>query len=244
MVILEQGSLSAYQMEHELTDLVDEDGEWRVKKLNNTDFSMFFPSKESLRMAILGGGLTLISSKLHVIVTTSSEDPAAVEHLSEVWVKLYDVPPPTGRLAPVRLPPHIMIFVKSQGFKVRVLADQGHVGEMFDPPPPPRKAHKDKDDIIEESEEEGWDGRRGNHARKSKVAMNGGTSSTSEPKRISVLLTSSDGPSPSGPKIPATTLSQYGTNLSEGGAIFHVLAKIITQATGPHVPSRETTDSG
>jgi hypothetical protein len=98
MVILEQGSLSAYQMEDKLTDLVEEDEEWRVEKLNDTDFSMFFPSKESLRVAILGGGLTLLSSKLHVIVTTSSEDPAAVEHLSEVWVKLYDVPPPTGRL--------------------------------------------------------------------------------------------------------------------------------------------------
>jgi hypothetical protein len=45
-------------------------------------------------MAILGGGLTLPSSKLHVIVTTNSGDPAVAEQLVEVWVKLFDIPPP------------------------------------------------------------------------------------------------------------------------------------------------------
>jgi hypothetical protein len=62
-------------MEEELKDLVDEKWEWRVQKLNDTDFTFFFPSKESLRMAIRGGGLTLPSSKLHIIVTTSSSEP-------------------------------------------------------------------------------------------------------------------------------------------------------------------------
>jgi hypothetical protein len=94
LVILENGSLSVEQMEEELKDLVDEDWDWHVQKLNESDFAMFFPSKESLRMAIRGGGLTLPSSKLHIIVTNNTGDPAAAEHLVEVWVKLFDVPPP------------------------------------------------------------------------------------------------------------------------------------------------------
>jgi hypothetical protein len=75
LVILEKGSLSAEQMEAELKDLVDEDWEWHVQKINDTDFAMFFPSKESLRMAIRVGGLTLPSSKLHVIVTKQRWGP-------------------------------------------------------------------------------------------------------------------------------------------------------------------------
>jgi hypothetical protein len=75
LVILEKGSLSAEQMEAELKDLVDEDWEWHVQKINYTDFAMFFPSKESLRMAIRVGGLTLPSSKLHVIVTKQRWGP-------------------------------------------------------------------------------------------------------------------------------------------------------------------------
>jgi hypothetical protein len=94
MVILEEGDLSAEQLEDELKDLVEEDWEWRVRKINQTDFAMFFPSKESLRMAIRGGGLTLPTTKLHIIVTSNAGDPAAVEQLEECWVKLFDVPPP------------------------------------------------------------------------------------------------------------------------------------------------------
>jgi hypothetical protein len=84
-------------MEEELKDLVEEDWDWRVQKINRSDFSMFFPSKESLRMAIRGGGLTLPSSKLHVIVTSNAGDPAAAEQLEECWIKLFDVPPLTCR---------------------------------------------------------------------------------------------------------------------------------------------------
>jgi hypothetical protein len=94
LVILEGGDLSAEHMEEELKDLVDEEWEWHVQKISRSYFAMFFPSKESLRMAIRGGGLTLPTSKLHVIVTSNVGDPAAVEQLEECWVKLFDVPPP------------------------------------------------------------------------------------------------------------------------------------------------------
>jgi hypothetical protein len=84
LVIVEGGELSAEQMEEELKDLLDEDWEWHVQKINRSDFTMFFPSKERLRMAIRGGGLTLPMSKLHVIVTSNSGDPTTMEQLEEL----------------------------------------------------------------------------------------------------------------------------------------------------------------
>jgi hypothetical protein len=77
MVILEGGDLSAEQLEDELKDLVDEDWEWRVQQINQTDFALFFPSKESLRMAIRGGGLKLPTSKYHALVVVNIGDPIA-----------------------------------------------------------------------------------------------------------------------------------------------------------------------
>jgi hypothetical protein len=47
LVILEQGTLSETQMEEELKDLVDEEWEWRVQKLNDTDFAVFSPPRRA-----------------------------------------------------------------------------------------------------------------------------------------------------------------------------------------------------
>jgi hypothetical protein len=43
-------------MEDEFKDLVAEDWAWKVKQLSAIDYLLNFPSKESLRMAIKGGG--------------------------------------------------------------------------------------------------------------------------------------------------------------------------------------------
>jgi hypothetical protein len=93
-VILGGGQLSAEQVEDEFKDLVDEHWDWQVRQIGPTDFSLIFPSKESLRIAIRGGGLTLPCTKLKAIVTVPLGDPLAAETLEEVWVKLLGVPPP------------------------------------------------------------------------------------------------------------------------------------------------------
>ncbi|KAK1604887.1 hypothetical protein QYE76_028560 [Lolium multiflorum] len=281
LVILENGSLSAEQMEEELKDLVDEEWDWHVQKLNESDFAMFFPSKESLRMAIRGGGLTLPTSKLHVIVTTNSGDPAAAEQLVEVWVKLFEVPPPyrqavrillaareLGRpiavdeqsldspLEPVRLlvgykpstrlPPHFLLFVNSQGFKVRVVPELAPSSiEGSGPPPPPPRHTEDKDDDPEESEGDGWDGRRGEHNQKAKEATKTGAGPSVPPKRKSVPLTGEEGNSlAAGPKLPASAMSQYGSNLAGEGDIFPVLAKIVQQVADSEKQAVESAGSG
>ncbi|KAK1686188.1 hypothetical protein QYE76_047036 [Lolium multiflorum] len=94
LVCLNSGILSAEQVEAEFTDFVEDDWEWQVSKLTDTDFALVFPSKESLRMAIRGGGLTLPSSGCRALVVLNSGDPAAVEQLVPVRIKLHDIPPP------------------------------------------------------------------------------------------------------------------------------------------------------
>jgi hypothetical protein len=166
--------------------LVDEDWRWNVQQLGEAEFATLFPSKESLRMAIRGGGLNLPNCNLHADVRASIGDPAAAERLEEVWVKLFDVPPPyrqpvrillaarelgqpmgmdeqsledasrpvrllAGCRSPEHLPPHIMMFVNSQGFKLRVQIE-GETGEDFsDPPPLPKPIMDDKEDQGDDS---------------------------------------------------------------------------------------------
>jgi hypothetical protein len=94
IVCIESGDLSADQVEAEFKDLVEDDWDWQVQKISSTDFSLTFPSKESLRMAIRGGGIKLPTSQCHAIVMSNTADPSASEQLVETNVKLFDVPPP------------------------------------------------------------------------------------------------------------------------------------------------------
>ncbi|KAK1666668.1 hypothetical protein QYE76_054827 [Lolium multiflorum] len=256
MVILEGGELSAEQLEDELKDLVDEDWDWR------------------------GRGLTLPTTKLHIIVTSNAGDPAVVEQLEECWIKLFDVPPPyrhavrilldsreLGRpiavdeaslaspLDPVRvrigcrapglLPPFFILFVNSQGFKVRIVKEGGEGEELSDPlPPPQRKLSDEGDEELEDSEGEGWDGRRGKHKKDSSPAKGKG-GSTSVPQRKSVpAYSAQENPGANGPKLPTTAFSQYGSNLTEGGDIFPALAGILQPARVSQEPSGERVSSG
>jgi hypothetical protein len=93
-VIIEQGRLTEEEVEEEFKDLVDENWDWQVRQLSHSDFAVVFPSKESLRIAIRGGGLTLPTSKLKALITVQVGDPMASETLVETWVRLIGMPPP------------------------------------------------------------------------------------------------------------------------------------------------------
>jgi hypothetical protein len=102
VVALSAGGLSELEVEAEFKDLVDETWNWQVRKLKEAEFVVTFPSKESLRMASRGGGLTLPTSKLKAVISIPVGDPAAKERLIGIWFKLFDVPPslcscPLGR---------------------------------------------------------------------------------------------------------------------------------------------------
>jgi hypothetical protein len=78
-VCFEAGELTSEQVEAEFKDLVEEEWDWQVHKVSETGLSLVFPSKQSLRMAIRGGGIKLPSSQCHALVMSNTADPAAVE---------------------------------------------------------------------------------------------------------------------------------------------------------------------
>jgi hypothetical protein len=127
-----------------------------------------------------------------------------------------------------------VFFVNSQGFKVRIVREDGEREEPSDPPPPQRKLSDDREEDLEESEGEGWDGRRGKNLKKDKGVTLVGGGSASEPKRKSVPISAHDAlPGGKGAKLPNTAFSQYGSNLTEGGDIFPVLGEILRPSSAP-----------
>ncbi|KAK1692879.1 hypothetical protein QYE76_009576 [Lolium multiflorum] len=116
-VILDGGRLSEEEVEDEFKDLVDENWNWQVRQLSASDFAVVFPSKESLRIAIRGGGLTLPTSKIKALVTVPLGDPLASETLEEIWVKLVGVPPP------LRLAERLLLSTREVGRPMAVDED-------------------------------------------------------------------------------------------------------------------------
>jgi hypothetical protein len=151
-----------------------------------------------------------------------------------------------GCRAPVQLPPYIIVFVNSQGFKVRIVREGVVREEHSDPPPPPqRKMSDERDEELEESEGEGWDGRRGKHKKDMSPAKGkGGSTSKSVPQRKSVPASATqEKPGDKGLKLPNSAFSQYGSNLTEEGDIFPVLAEILQPARARQEPSGERVSS-
>jgi hypothetical protein len=81
---------------------VCEDWNWKVICLTETDFSLIFPNADSLRLYRNAADLTLPISKMRVIILDEIQHPLrSVPGLSEVWVRLRDLP--AILLEPMRL---------------------------------------------------------------------------------------------------------------------------------------------
>ena len=92
--MIDKGNFTADEVEEEFKELVDESWQWQVKQVSPTEFTLVFPSKELLRMAMRGGGLLLPITGYRAAVTAVTGDPRASETLEVVWLKLWDVPEP------------------------------------------------------------------------------------------------------------------------------------------------------
>ena len=67
-LFIDEAKLTAEQVEEEFKELVQENWDWKVKQLSDFDYNIVFPSKESLLMAIRGGGLGIPISKARALV--------------------------------------------------------------------------------------------------------------------------------------------------------------------------------
>jgi hypothetical protein len=75
-----------------LKKLVDNDWDWQVKRISDSDFLVVFPNSVSLNLCKNTGGLTLPISKVSMLFVEPRCDAAAAASLSKVWVLLSGVP--------------------------------------------------------------------------------------------------------------------------------------------------------
>ncbi|KAK1686642.1 hypothetical protein QYE76_047490 [Lolium multiflorum] len=84
--------LSVSDLTRELHHLVEADWDWQVEETSAHEFSVVFPSRESLQISARSGRLFLPLSGTVADIRLADSDLAPVEMLQEVWIRLTGVP--------------------------------------------------------------------------------------------------------------------------------------------------------
>jgi hypothetical protein len=88
VVKFKSSPLSEKQLSDELKELVDKLWDWQVMRASESEFSVRFPSKETLRMSTRSGRLFLPISQLEVSIREAFLDPKPTAALPTVWVQV------------------------------------------------------------------------------------------------------------------------------------------------------------
>lgn len=83
--------LSATELE-ELQHLVECVWDWKVQSLSPTEFSVVFPSQDTLKLSTRSGRLFLPLSEITAKIRLADSDPAPAGMLQSVWVLLSGLP--------------------------------------------------------------------------------------------------------------------------------------------------------
>jgi hypothetical protein len=86
-----RSKLSVQLLTDDLKKLVDNDWDWQVKRISDSDFLVVFPNSVSLNLCKNTGGLTLPISKVSVLFVEPRCVAAAATSLSKIWVLLSGV---------------------------------------------------------------------------------------------------------------------------------------------------------
>jgi hypothetical protein len=93
-VLVDDPRASEQVLEEGLKLLVCEDWNWQVRRLSETDYSVVFPTPDSLKLCKNAADLALPGSRIRIIVLDSINNPlGAPPPLSEVWANVLGVPP-------------------------------------------------------------------------------------------------------------------------------------------------------
>jgi hypothetical protein len=84
--------LSALQLADELKNLLDGAWDWSVAKVSEKEFSVRFPSRETLRMSTRRGKIYLPLSKMDVDIREAFVHPRPGKAMPPVWVQLTGLP--------------------------------------------------------------------------------------------------------------------------------------------------------
>ncbi|KAK1650697.1 hypothetical protein QYE76_068502 [Lolium multiflorum] len=156
--------LSEEQLSDELKHLVDKLWDWQVKRVSETEFSVVFPTRQTLRLCTGRGKLYLPLCKIETKIREAFCDPKPFLVLPSAWVQL------TGVLEDLLERERLMASFAMVGRAIDVddlslqkwesepvRAESGPRGGLgggsgVPPPPPPRQ---DKDDEDEDFSDDG-----------------------------------------------------------------------------------------
>jgi hypothetical protein len=97
IVIAAENRLTCELLSQDLKALVEDNWDWRVRRISDTDFSVICPTKASLtlckNLCRTAGGIALPFSKVSVLFADPAPHLRASSVLAKVWVHLSDVPP-------------------------------------------------------------------------------------------------------------------------------------------------------
>ncbi|KAK1665856.1 hypothetical protein QYE76_054015 [Lolium multiflorum] len=92
VISFRQVTFAAHDLSRELQHLVEADWDWQVQEVGRNEFAVLFPSRESLQFSTRSGRLFLPLSGTVADIRLADAEPAPVELLQEVWVKLTGIP--------------------------------------------------------------------------------------------------------------------------------------------------------
>ncbi|KAK1602456.1 hypothetical protein QYE76_071984 [Lolium multiflorum] len=92
IIHFEVAPLSAIQLADELKNLLDGSWDWRVAKVSEKEFSVRFPSRETLRMSTRRGKIYLPLSKMDVDIREAFVGSRPGKAMPPVWVQLTGLP--------------------------------------------------------------------------------------------------------------------------------------------------------
>jgi hypothetical protein len=91
-VQLQSKLLSESELSDELKHLVDEAWDWQVAKVSETEFSVRFPSRETLRMSTRSGRIFLPLSQSEAKIREAFIEVRPGKALPSVWVQISGLP--------------------------------------------------------------------------------------------------------------------------------------------------------
>jgi hypothetical protein len=92
VVQLQSKLLSESELSDELKHLVDEAWDWQVAKVSETEFSVRFPSRETLRMSTRSGRIFLPLSQSEAKIREAFIEVRPGKALPSVWVQISGLP--------------------------------------------------------------------------------------------------------------------------------------------------------
>jgi hypothetical protein len=119
---------------HRLKALVEDNWDWLVKRISDTDFSVICPTKASLtlckNLCRNAGGIALPVSKVSILFADPQPHLCTSACLSKIWVLLSDVPP-CLRHADLLLEGTKMLGQPTAVDEVSVAAKEGPIRMLF-----------------------------------------------------------------------------------------------------------------